>query len=121
MGDFNCDPESAPVRKILDKQRSKTGILLNQAWEAHQEGKGSLNYKGKWLLFDQILVSESLLNSKKGLSLVTGSFTVFAKDWMLFYNSKYRDLRPDKTYGGRKYHGGFSDHLPVYIRVDLNN
>ncbi len=121
MGDFNCDPESTPIKKILDKEKSKTGILYNQGWKTYQERRGSLNYRGKWLLFDQILVSESLQLSRKGISLVSDSFTVFSKDWMLFYNSKYRDLRPNKTYGGRKYHGGFSDHLPVYIRVSLDN
>ncbi len=121
MGDFNCDPGSAPVRRILDKEETETGLLYNQGWKTHRDGSGSMMYRGKWFLFDQILISDGFLSSQKGLKFIPDSFTVFSREWMLFYNPKYGDRRPNKTYGGRKYHGGFSDHLPVYICVDYDN
>ncbi len=119
MGDFNADPDSPPIRSILDKDRSKTGLIHNLSWDAYKNKQGSLNYRGKWLLFDQILVSPALLESREGCRVLPNSFRVFKKDWMLFYNQKYHDYRPNKTYGGSNYHGGFSDHLPVCISMLL--
>lgn len=121
MGDFNADPESPPLRSILDIDRSNSGLLHNLSWEAYKTEQGSLNYRGKWLLFDQFLASPALLNHNDGFRVISDSFRVFKRDWMLFYNQKYHDFRPNKTYGGRKYHGGFSDHLPVCISASLDN
>ncbi len=121
MCDFNADPESPPLRSILDKDRSGNGVLHNLAWESHKNKQGSLNYRGKWLLFDQFLASPALLKNHDGFRVISDSFRVFKQDWMLFYNQKYHDFRPNKTYGGRKYHGGFSDHLPVCISVSLGD
>ncbi len=117
MGDFNAGPESPAIKNILDRDRSPNGLLHNLSWNAHKSGLGSLNYRGKWLLFDQILASPSLLDEQEDCRIIPDSFSIFKKDWMLFYNQKYHDFRPNKTYGGRKYHAGFSDHLPVYISL----
>ncbi len=112
MGDMNCTPDSPPVYRILDQKGNPDNPLVNLSWDIHLAKSGSTNYRGKWLMFDQFLVTPNLLN----LSPVKLSpLSIVSFPWMLFYNSKYKEFRPNKTYGGNKYHGGFSDHLPVRI------
>jgi hypothetical protein len=37
------------------------------------------------------------------------------------YNNKYgKGVRPNRTYGGNKYYGGYSDHLPIYFKLHIN-
>ncbi|MCK5820560.1 MAG: endonuclease/exonuclease/phosphatase family protein [Bacteroidales bacterium] len=118
MGDLNCTPDSPPVYRVLDRKGNPDNPLENMSWDTHNAKSGSTNYRGKWLMFDQMLATPYLLNSS--LDDKTGSpsvkllnFKVVSFPWMLFYNPKYKDFRPNKTYSGSKYHGGFSDHLPV--------
>jgi len=110
MGDMNCTPDSPPVYRILDQKGNPDNPLINMSWDIHNAKSGSTNYRGKWLMFDQILSSPNLLNSSP-IKLL--NFSVVSFPWMLFFNPKYKDFRPNKTYGGSKYHGGYSDHLPV--------
>jgi len=117
MGDMNCTPDSAPVYRILDQKGSPDNHLINMSWDIHYAKSGSTNYRGKWLMFDQILVSHNLLNTSPAKLL---NFSIVSFPWMLFYNRKYKDFRPNKTYGGSKYHGGYSDHLPVKAVLMLN-
>ncbi len=108
MGDLNCTPNSPPVYRLLDQRGHADNPLINLSWSVHKNKKGSTNYRGKWLMFDQMLISPSLEQS-------ICNFEVVAFPWMLFYNPKYKDFRPNKTYAGKNYIGGFSDHLPVKV------
>ena len=74
--------------------------------------RGSYNYKGDWDFLDQILVSQSLKDGV-GLELKEGSTKAFHFPEMLYTDPKYGDEKPNRTYGGDKYFGGYSDHLPV--------
>jgi len=121
MGDFNTGPEGRPLTKLLDRDKSEGGLLHNLSRDAFNNNQGSIKYRGKWQMFDQILVSPALLNSKTACRVIPGSFEILKKDWMLFYNQKHHDYRPDKTYGGNKYYGGYSDHLPVYVTLVIDN
>lgn len=112
MGDLNCTPDSPPVYRILDQRSDPGNPLVNLGWELHRAGKGSTTYRGKWLLFDQILANQALIRH-----YAVDHMQIISYDWMLFFHPKYKDHRPNKTYGGHRYHGGFSDHLPVGIRL----
>ncbi|MCK5775749.1 MAG: endonuclease, partial [Bacteroidales bacterium] len=36
------------------------------------------------------------------------------------YNNKNgQGIRPNRSYGGNNYYGGFSDHLPVYLHFTI--
>ncbi|MCD6346295.1 MAG: endonuclease/exonuclease/phosphatase family protein [Bacteroidales bacterium] len=97
MGDLNCTPDSPPVYRVLDKKGHPDNPLVNLGWDIHLAKSGSTNYKGKWLLFDQMLITPNLMNSTTPELI---DFSVVSYPWMLFYNPKYHDLRPNKTYGG---------------------
>ncbi|MAU27053.1 MAG: endonuclease [Muricauda sp.] len=108
MGDFNDDPNAPSIDLMM-----QTGKFINPWRKVLSPISGSANYKGKWSLFDQILLSHSFLNHQPG----THSFVkaaVFSprllKEWKGPYQGK-----PFRTFVGRKYLGGYSDHFPVYV------
>ena len=47
------------------------------------------------------------------------SMARFRADFLLTKNEKYGTLEPFRTYGGKNYLGGYSDHLPVFVDVIL--
>jgi len=119
MGDFNDTPENTSIREALGalpfKETLSYNHLYNIAAGIAEKGEGSHYYKS-WELFDQIMVSTSLLMQKNTGILSGFEATAFKRDWMLYRNSKGL-MVPDRTYAGGKYHGGFSDHLPVMVRL----
>ncbi|QLG45365.1 endonuclease/exonuclease/phosphatase family protein [Costertonia aggregata] len=114
MGDFNDGPTSPSIQELM-----KTGSLYNPMEKLLTPDKGSANYKGKWMLFDQILISHNFLNYEKH----THSFArsdIFSKASLTEFKGKYKGT-PYRTYAGRKYIGGYSDHFPVYIQLKYNS
>jgi predicted extracellular nuclease len=121
MGDFNDDPENITLSKILNSHKLlplKKGELYNSFITVKEEGKGTIKYKGKWNLFDQIMISGGLL-STKSLHYVDYSKGIYNPDWL--YYKKNTHYGPFRTYMGTKYLGGYSDHFPVYIKLVINN
>ena len=85
--------------------------LYNLSYADFQRGKGTLTYKEidhTWFLFDQIIVTGSLLEGN-GLHCIDMKSHIFHADWLL------ENGRPNRTYQGPIYKGGYSDHLPIYI------
>ena len=113
MGDFNDDPKSESIQHLMN-----TGKFINPMQSLLSPNSGSANYKGQWSLFDQILLSHSFLNFEKG----THSFKkakIFAPIFLKEWKGKYKG-NPFRTYVGKKYLGGYSDHFPVYVVLKEN-
>ncbi len=108
MGDFNTDPDD-PLLKNLYKH------LFNPAQDIYKHHIGSLNHRHHWHLFDQIMFSHNLFNSAH---LKFRKFEVFAPDFLK--NKANTKNLPYRTYQGRHYTGGYSDHFPVYVLLALN-
>ncbi len=125
MGDFNDHPDNASIQDILKAgtfAQTNKGTLYNMMAAMHANKEGSYNYKGNWGALDQIMVSHALLAAnagKKRLRVAEGAARVFKQDWMLYKDPKYGDTKPSRTYGGPNYYGGYSDHLPVYVTLQL--
>ena len=119
MGDFNDEPTNKSIEKILTTQsingQDYEANLFNCFSELDKQNQGTYNYRGNWNMLDQIIVSKNLQN--KHTKWQTKNATIFAADW-LFYEDKKYGKKPNRTYGGPRYYGGFSDHLPVF--VDIN-
>lgn len=111
MGDFNDYPNDESIRLGL-KAACDTSVraplydlmCMDQALHS-----GSYQYDGRWGYLDQMIVSKALL---AGAGITIGHATAFHDERLLFKHPRY-GLSPDRTYGGKRYHGGFSDHLPV--------
>lgn len=113
MGDFNDGPTSESIQTLLKSEQ-----LYNPMEKLLTPEEGSLSYKQTWMLFDQIIFSHTFFNYEKG----THSFAeanIFNEKYLKEFEGRFKGT-PYRTYAGRKYIGGYSDHFPVYIQLKLN-
>lgn len=116
-GDFNDNPDDPSLfsylKALAPSEEVEPATLYNLAMIPYLEGEGTIYYRG-WDFFDQFIVSSPLIDTKSNLT--SSPLEVIKKDWMLF-KPRGGEPRPDRTQSGGKYHGGFSDHLPVMIKL----
>jgi len=121
MGDFNDYPNNNSIKNYLKAKNSSnisSNELFNLAARLEDNDKGSYNYKGDWGMMDQMMVSKSMLDETKGkYSVNQKGLKIFDEDFIMYFDKRYNELKPNKTYGGDNYYGGYSDHLPIYIRL----
>jgi endonuclease/exonuclease/phosphatase family metal-dependent hydrolase len=113
MGDFNAGPYADSVNALMEYP-----ALYNPMKKLLMPHRGSANYKGEWSLFDQIIISHSFFDHVPG----THSFAhanIFDERFLTEWKGRAKG-RPFRTYRGRKYLGGYSDHFPVYISLKWN-
>jgi hypothetical protein len=79
--------------------------------EKFRRKEGSLNHHHTWHLFDQIMLSHNFKNDEQ-LKFV--NFDIFTPGFLKTWHGR-RKNQPYRTYKGRKYLGGYSDHFPVYV------
>jgi predicted extracellular nuclease len=120
MGDFNDEPTNRSLSNGLSATGKRRNIHLgdhyNLFYDLHNlEGKGTYNYKGNWNMLDHVIVSYNLLNQERGLTTGFDGGAILAEEWMLYDSEEYGEKLPSATYRGTEYHGGPSDHLPVYV------
>jgi len=114
MGDFNDGPKSESIKHLVE-----SADLYNPMEKLLTPDRGSANYKFTWGLFDQILVSHNLFDHRIG----THSFShanIFDAEDLKEWKGRFRGI-PFRTYAGKKYLGGYSDHFPVYIQLSYKN
>jgi hypothetical protein len=116
MGDFNSTPDDNIISRLAGRYGSGLTMVNLAADKPAQEG--SYRYMGTWELIDQVIVSDDLLNCTRGLFTGRDMFTIFRPDFLLIKDAAYPGLSPFSTYSGYRYRGGYSDHLPVLL--DLN-
>jgi len=113
MGDFNDNPSSKSIQKLKDVD------LYNPMEKLLTNVSGTLNYRGEWNLFDQILLSNNFLKPHDN-PLQFEDSEIFNPKELQEYSGKYKG-NPFRTYVGDKYLGGFSDHFPVYEVFSVKN
>ncbi|MEL6558390.1 MAG: endonuclease/exonuclease/phosphatase family protein [Bacteroidota bacterium] len=121
MGDLNDDPRNKSVKKSLlahdNLKKMVNGELFNTSSKTFKQGYGTLFYRGTWNLFDQIIISQSMLPDKSSTwHYKNDSFSVFAPEWMRVKEGDYKGA-PFRTYVSGRYQNGFSDHYPVFIQI----
>jgi endonuclease/exonuclease/phosphatase family metal-dependent hydrolase len=117
MGDLNDDPTDPSCAIVLNAKENRNevekGGLFNTMWEKYRKGIGSLCYQGKWNLFDQIIISQSLLGDDYSM-LKFYKAEIFNKDFLIQKTGKYKGY-PLRTFSGGHFQNGFSDHFPTLI------
>jgi predicted extracellular nuclease len=119
MGDFNDTPDDTSLRSILrakGQHEQTPGDLINLLLEEHRKGDGTAVHQREWDVFDQIIVSQGLLQGQSGLE-ISGNNAFIAKNKELIFTFPDGGQKPSATYGGDHYHGGYSDHLPVFLNL----
>ncbi len=118
MGDLNDDPSNKSVTKALKakgkKKKLKEGDLFNTTWSLHKKGIGTLAYRDSWNLFDQLIISQQLLNDEEGYKFYKTQ--IYNKKEICQKEGKYKGY-PLRTHVGSTYMGGYSDHFPSYLFV----
>ncbi len=120
MGDLNDEPYSESVNKVLaavSEKDSTGGPQLVNVSSTGKDSKGSYKYQGTWYLFDQFILSSSLLDSRHGLYYIRSSFSIINNEALSTEDKSYKGVRPLGTWWGYSYSGGFSDHYPVTIKL----
>ncbi len=119
MGDLNDDPQDKSCANVLGAKKKANDVaphgFYNPWWKMLDDGIGTLAYKGAWNLFDQIIVSGTLLKDHAQPGSVyywkcqVNSFE-FLKD-----TEGNRAGYPLRTYSGGIWLNGYSDHFPTEI------
>ena len=127
MGDMNDDPEDASMYKELAAKENinkvKADEMFNPWYNVHQSGTGTLSYQGAWNLFDQIILSPTLINqngSKDYSTLKYWKNQIFRRDYMFQTEGKYKGS-PKRTTAGGVWLNGYSDHLPTVVYLLKEN
>ncbi|MBL1219566.1 endonuclease [Chryseobacterium sp. L7] len=110
-GDFNENPDDEKLVKILyDNDHGK--VLVNPFLELFSTRNYSTFHYKSGLLYDQIIMSESLFGND---TLVFQNAQIFNSEKI---SSRARNFegRPFRTYAGTRYLGGYSDHFPVFVK-----
>ena len=110
MGDFNDGPTNESIEKVLVTDR-----FYNPFENLKHIVRGSLNYRGDWILFDQIIISHNFLRGQDDKNSFIDA-NIYDENYLKVLKGK-DDGTPFRTYKGKKYIGGYSDHFPVYIRL----
>lgn len=122
MGDFNDEPNNQSMDSVLRAKASEydlnNGNLFNAMYEMKQNNEGSHYYKGQFSMLDQFILSSSITNCTGTVCYQKASATVYKQPWMLEQDGKYKGA-PLRTFVGDKYFSGYSDHLPVYVILEL--
>jgi len=117
MGDFNDDPTDDSIKKIVRTEGKaknlEEGDLFNPMLKLFKKGIGSLAYRDKWNLFDQLFFTPNLLVEKVG-QYRFWKVAVFNPPYLISKKGQYKGY-PFRTYAGGSYAGGYSDHFPVYL------
>jgi len=117
MGDLNDDPISPSVARVLNAKGRKEAVmekdLYNPWMDYYKNGNGTLAYNDAWNLFDQIIISEGLLNKDED-GFYFADAHIFKKDFLVQKTGRFKGY-PKRTYNFNKYVGGYSDHFPTYI------
>ena len=113
MGDFNDNPTNISVKKHLVND-----TFYNPMERLINTGNGTLNHKKKWHLFDQIIFSKNFIAVEKNKHSFKYA-EVFDEHFLKEWKGKFKG-NPFRTYIGKWYQGGFSDHFPVYVFLKKN-
>jgi endonuclease/exonuclease/phosphatase family metal-dependent hydrolase len=112
MGDFNDVPEDASLKELNRAQLKLNHVTAQSFYGTHK-------FQGVWSHFDQVWVSESLMHIQEGFSLSVAAAHIFHPEWLLETDKSYGGLKPNRSYEGYRYHGGFSDHLPLFLELTM--
>lgn len=122
MGDMNDDPFNPSMAKELGARRNVKdvgrGDFYNPWWNVlAKEGRGTLMYDGKWNLFDQIVMSDNMLDAdgrKDYSSLTFFKNEIFSRNYLFQTEGRYKG-NTKRTHASGTWLNGYSDHLPVVI------
>ncbi len=121
MGDMNDNPDDESLRVLLGAGREISDALqggwYNPFWHLYDQGKGSSRHRGRWMMFDNIIVDGSVCSGARNQMLLStiGKHhgEVFCRPFMMLKSGE-----PKRSYVGDNFKNGYSDHLPILIKLE---
>ena len=123
MGDFNDEPLDKSLSNVLKAKQIKEEIsnydLYNLFYTKCKIPEfGTYKYQGTWSVSDHLIVNGRLLNRTNTIHVKNSEAYIYNEKFLLEKDEKHYGIKPFRTNLGPRYNGGFSDHLPIYM--DLN-
>lgn len=124
MGDLNDDPTDSSLKNVLKTKARKAdlvqGSLYNPMEDMFRRGFNTLVYRDQINLFDQILLSSSLITTGKDYkSYKMYKAGIYNPQYLTTQTGKYKGY-PFRSFASGRFIGGYSDHYPVYIQLIKN-
>ncbi|MGY6560947.1 MAG: endonuclease/exonuclease/phosphatase family protein [Luteibaculaceae bacterium] len=118
-GDFNDHPDDKSLTRYLKALPDSVGVghpeLVNLMYKMMYK-TGTHAFGGKWGILDMFIVSTALVRGNNSTRVIRAQ--VFDMPFLI-QEGAGGTTRPWRTYQGPAYLGGFSDHLPIILDLDL--
>jgi predicted extracellular nuclease len=120
-GDFNDYPQCASLQRDLGAARPQGVPQETKLYNLMdgRKGEGTYRYQGEWGILDQLIVNGHLLQPDSSLHTTYEQAQILKFPFLLVEDKKYGGFQPFRTYLGPRYLGGYSDHLPVLLELEL--
>jgi len=119
MGDLNDDPVNASIKHILKAEKDRDMVplkgIFNPYENFYKKGLGTTAYRDAWSLFDQIMMSQPLLDKDFSTYKFYKAF-IYNKYYLTTKNGRWKGY-PFRSWSDGGFTDGFSDHFPVYVFV----
>jgi hypothetical protein len=118
MGDLNDDPTNDSVKKVLKAKKEKDDVPLKGIYNPFEKmftdkGYGTTAYRDAWSLFDQIMVTQPLIEDDYS-SFRFWKAGIYNKAYLTNKRGRYEGY-PFRSFSDGGFTDGFSDHFPVYV------
>lgn len=118
MGDMNDGPYNSSIKNVLQakaekNQVSKTGLYNPMENMLKKKGLGTLGYRDSWDLFDQMIMTQPLLQ-KDYSSYRFYQAGIYNPNYLVNPSGRWKGY-PFRSYSDGQFTGGYSDHFPVYV------
>ncbi len=121
MGDFNDTPTDESLVQILEAKVSDNnkvaGEMINLSNKWISNAVQTIKSQYRWEVFDQFIVSDYFLEDNSCYKFLNAE--IFDAAFLLEPDTKFGGTKPRRTFVGFKYQEGFSDHLPVLLRIRM--
>lgn len=111
LGDFNDIPGSTSLEMLLSDP-----FIIRLELSSEKAG-GTIKYQGRWENIDHIIVSQNLLNTNSGFKVI--QTMIYSPEFLFEPDLLYGGNKPFRTWNGYKFQEGFSDHLPIILKVEI--
>ncbi len=123
-GDFNDEPEDGSITENLGAKLDTANLNWKDLYNAMgplRHSAGTHKFAGQWGILDQFFVSKPIVKGEHRLQMMYKSAGIFSAPFLLENDATHLGHKLHRTYLGPKYVGGYSDHLPIYLDLQILN